>query len=124
MPRPSMALVFGVATSAVVLAVCSCPQAGLAGDLVGEVRLAGQPVSGAKVTLWRTAGKAAPSSLVETSTDDGGTFKIVGQRRPWRNLLPHEQVGAQRCCPAIRAWRESSFLRGGERIKNRRVGLH
>jgi streptogramin lyase len=50
----------------------------LADDLAGAVRLGGQPVSGAKVTLWRTAGKAAPSSLVETSTDQSGAFEMRG----------------------------------------------
>ena len=46
-------------------------------DLSGAVRLGGQPVSGAKVTLWRTAGKAAPSALAETSTDERGAFKLT-----------------------------------------------
>jgi hypothetical protein len=67
-----------VAASAAALAVCSFSQAGFADDLVGAVRLAGQPVAGAKVTLWRTADKAAPSSLVETATDETGTFKMQG----------------------------------------------
>jgi hypothetical protein len=64
--------------------VCGCAccvsfsQAGFAGDLAGAVRLGGQPVSGAKVTLWRTAGNAAPSSLAEASTDESGAFEMPG----------------------------------------------
>ena len=46
-------------------AVCSFGPVALADDLAGAVRLGGQPVSGARVTLWRTAGTAAPSSLAE-----------------------------------------------------------
>ena len=64
--------------SMVALAVSWFPQAGFAGDLAGAVKLGGQPVSGARVTLWRTAGSAAPSSLAEASTDASGAFAMPG----------------------------------------------
>jgi ethanolamine utilization protein EutQ (cupin superfamily) len=52
------------------------PCVGFADNLTGAVRIGGQPVAGAKVTLWRTAGKAAPSALAETSTDERGDFNL------------------------------------------------
>ena len=67
-----------VAASAAALAVCSFSQAGFAGDLDGAVRLGGQPVSRAKVTLWRTAGKESPASLAVVSTDASGAFEMPG----------------------------------------------
>jgi hypothetical protein len=64
--------------SAVVttLIALTFPCAGFAAELTGTVQLGGQPVSGAKVTLWRTAGKAAPSLLAETSANERGAFKM------------------------------------------------
>ena len=67
-----------IAASVAVLALCSFSQLGFAGDLAGTVRLSGQPVSGAKVTLWRIAGKKAPALLAEASTDVSGAFKMLG----------------------------------------------
>ena len=66
-------------TSAVLftLVALSFPSCGFADELAGAVRLGGQAVSGAKVTLWRTAGKAAPSVLAETSADERGAFKLT-----------------------------------------------
>ena len=67
-----------VAASAVGLVVCLASQVSFAGDLVGELQLSGQPAPVATVTLWRTAGNAPPVSLVETSTDESGAFKMLG----------------------------------------------
>ena len=52
-------------------------QAGFADDIVGTVRVGGQPVAGAAVTLWHTAGRNPPSSLAEASTDQIGAFAMA-----------------------------------------------
>src|SRR3954447_8440590 len=57
-----------IGAATVVLAVSALPEMSLARDLLGRVQLAGKPVAGSKVTLWRTAGKSAPARLVEAST--------------------------------------------------------
>ena len=48
----------GTKASVATAAALSFSQVALAGDLAGVVRLSGQPLSGAKLTLWRTAGTA------------------------------------------------------------------
>src|SRR5262245_33588095 len=75
---PKMLRFSGTMASVAAAAALSFSQAALADDLAGVVRLSGQPLSGAKVTLWRTAGTAAPSSLAEASTDASGAFEING----------------------------------------------
>src|SRR5262245_6922240 len=59
-------------------AASSFGQVGVADDLYGAVRLGGQPVAGAAVTLWRTEGTATPTSLAEAATDASGTFEMPG----------------------------------------------
>ena len=44
-------------------------------ELTGSVQIAGQPVSGATVTLY-AAGAADPAKLAEGKTDDHGAFKL------------------------------------------------
>jgi hypothetical protein len=61
--------------TAVAIAFAS---AAFAHDLSGTVSLGGQPVSGARVTLWRTAETAPPSALAEASTGADGTFEMPG----------------------------------------------
>ena len=58
------------------LAILSVSQSAVARHLEGTVTVAGQPVSGATVTLWKTAGKALPASLSEVTTGKNGGFKI------------------------------------------------
>jgi hypothetical protein len=76
-------------TSAVLVALVSLsfPSRGFADELAGAVLLGGQPVSGAKVTLWRTAGKAAPSVLAESSADERGAFKLTFPSGPPGSVL-------------------------------------
>ena len=59
-----------------LLAIASVGQTAFAGQVEGTVTLGGQPVSGAAVFLWRTAGKQSPKALRETTTDAQGRFAI------------------------------------------------
>jgi hypothetical protein len=59
-----------------VLAFVSLGQIAVAHEIKGKVMIGGQPVSGAAVTLWRTAGKDSPESLATASTDSIGGFSI------------------------------------------------
>ena len=56
-----------IGAATLVLAVSVLPEMSLARDLLGHVELAGKPVAGSKVALWRTAGKSAPARLGEAS---------------------------------------------------------
>ena len=51
-------------------------QTAVANRLDGTVTVGGQPVAGASVTLWRTAGKEAPKSVAEVSTGAQGEFTL------------------------------------------------
>jgi murein DD-endopeptidase MepM/ murein hydrolase activator NlpD len=48
----------------------------VATGLEGTVMAGGQAVSGATMTLWRTAGKESPESLAEVTTGENGGFKV------------------------------------------------
>ena len=63
---------------AALVAATSLSQSALAADIVGTVRMNGQPVADASVMLWRTDGKNAPASLVEASTNEAGAFAMLG----------------------------------------------
>ncbi len=65
---------------ALSLVAISISHSALAESIDGVVTLAGQPVVGASVTLWRTAGKDSPQSVDQTSSDKEGKFSIRGIR--------------------------------------------
>ena len=58
------------------LAILSVSQSAVAKRLDGTVTVGGQPVAGANVTLWQTAGKEAPKSVAEASTGAKGDFAL------------------------------------------------
>ena len=58
------------------LAIMSLSQTAVAKRLDGTVTVGGQPVAGASVTLWRTAGKEAPKSVAQVSTGAKGDFAL------------------------------------------------
>jgi hypothetical protein len=64
--------------SVAAAAALSFCQVALADDLAGVVRPSGQPLSEAKVTLLRTAGMAAPSSIAEALTNASSAFEMTG----------------------------------------------
>jgi hypothetical protein len=55
-------------------------------ELTGSVQIAGQPVSGATVTLY-SAGREAPANLAEGKTDDQGWFKLNTGHAPSDSVL-------------------------------------
>ncbi len=65
-----------VAIFTLSLLMTSVSQIAVAKRIEGTVVVAGQPVSGAKVTLWRTAGKDAPKSVGEATTSPNGEFLV------------------------------------------------
>ena len=58
------------------LAIMSLSQTAVAKRLEGIITVGDQPVAGASVTLWRTAGNDAPKSVAEVSTGDKGEFTL------------------------------------------------
>jgi len=58
------------------LAITALSQTAFAKHIEGTVMVGGQPVAGATVTLWRTAGKEAPKSVAEVSTAAKGDFTL------------------------------------------------
>lgn len=69
-------MIFRASIVTFFLAILSVSQSAVARHLEGTVTVGGQPVSGATVTLWKTAGKALPASLSEVTTGKNGGFKI------------------------------------------------
>src|SRR6516165_5620362 len=59
---------------------------GATGELTGSLQIAGQPVSGATVTLY-AAGAADPAKLAEVKTDDQGAFKLDPGQAPSDSVL-------------------------------------
>ncbi len=45
----------------------------------GIVTGAGQPITGATVTLWAATGEAAPSRIAQSVTGPGGEFSLQGR---------------------------------------------
>jgi hypothetical protein len=65
-------------------------------ELTGSVQIAGQPVSGATVTLY-AAGAADPANLAEGKTDDQGAFTRVSAAA----LLSKINCQTDRCVEAL-----------------------
>ncbi len=63
-----------VSLLALLLMIGLASQSAVAKRMEGTVTVAGQPMRGATVTLWRTAGKDAPKSVSEASTNASGGF--------------------------------------------------
>ncbi|CAB5089706.1 NHL repeat precursor [Olavius algarvensis associated proteobacterium Delta 3] len=69
------------ATIIILLLTLTLPgHAAFSKGIEGTLMVSGQPVGGATVTLWRTAGNASPKSLATVTSNQRGRFKIRGVR--------------------------------------------
>ena len=65
-----------IAIVAIFVGLMAVSQNASADGIKGTVMVGGQPVRGATVTLWKTAGKDAPKSLDKATTDASGGFSV------------------------------------------------
>lgn len=65
-----------VAAFGALMAIALVSHTAVAGEIEGTVTVSGKPLSGATVTLWRTAGTGSPKSLHDAKTGANGSFAI------------------------------------------------
>ena len=128
-----------------LLAVASVSQTAVAKLIEGMVTVGGQPVSGAAVFLWRTAGKEAPEALRETTTDAEGHFALRDiEARAHDNIFylttrggagdalvlmsvlggdPPEQVVVNELTTVASVFTSARFI-DGEKLSGNPLGLH